>query len=506
MKKGIWSLLFFFLSGFFSFNAQAVSFVGLIGADYQPNHYDSGVTFNSHDVFYAGGGTSPITNIYSELSQLKAAGVTTVRSYQTTEYSWDGIIEAANALSMSVIFEAPIPQTDSTCTPTNNYSTCQAIINANSLIKNVISDVGVSVFNNTVILVLAGHENFDNPDQFDNPSNASYLNAAISNLQKDTSRPVGGAFVAGNLVTPPSLASGYSIADVINRYSAAAPEAFDPYPFQWGLASGNTADQEVTDGSIANSIQYDYNTINSNISAGTIPGGRAIFMAESGWATAGTNPNAVPSGGTGQPACTYACSTGSYPACAPSVANAALYLQALYTFVRTTSNNAGVLAFEAYDEPTKTPVGSMEDYYGVFDKNCNLKDNNTSLLPDTSYVPGSNYGCQGYVNGALMIVTAQFLTPSTSLFTVTISNNTNPTTSQSANMTVKNLQGVTYPYDNGSTLQWPYFLVFPNATFSITSSGQTCTGTVASIDGSQNITFSGLSGCSCSSNTCYLSA
>ena len=65
---------------------------GLIGIDYSPTHYPVNIpttaeSFNNHDVFYIGGGSSPISNVGAELSQLKAAGFSTVRAYATTAVS-----------------------------------------------------------------------------------------------------------------------------------------------------------------------------------------------------------------------------------------------------------------------------------------------------------------------------------------------------------------------------------------------------------------------------------
>src|SRR3990167_517034 len=218
MRKWIhYTFSLFFLCDFLS-TAHATSFVGLIGANYQPQHYALVNTLNSHDVFYAGGGTTPFTNIYTELSQLKAAGVTVVRSYATTQYSWVAIINAANALGLSVIYEAVIPQVDGNCTSTQYPNNCPAVSSATTLLTNVINAVGVTTFNNTVILIFAGHENLDTPDQFGNPSNAQYLISAVHNLEKVTTVPVGGTFISPSLVTPPSLPSGYSVANIISSY------------------------------------------------------------------------------------------------------------------------------------------------------------------------------------------------------------------------------------------------------------------------------------------------
>jgi hypothetical protein len=146
---------------------QSPAWTGLIGVNYNPNHYPHGAAFNHHDVFYVGsvGNARPITNVYAELGQLKAAGFTTVRSYQTVEYSWIDIIRRANALGMYVVYEAAIPQ--------NGNQT--DIANAVSVLNNVIGAVGAPMFQNVVTLVFAGHENYSD-------SNIGYLTNAIRRL------------------------------------------------------------------------------------------------------------------------------------------------------------------------------------------------------------------------------------------------------------------------------------------------------------------------------------
>lgn len=455
-----------FLSSSISTGYASTTWPGLIGVNYQPNHYTTNNAFNFHDVFYVGNspagptGTA-ITNTYMEIAQLKAAGFTAVRSYQTTDYSWIDIINSANALSMKVIYEASIPF--------NGDSS--DITTATSLLSSIISNVGTSIFNNTVILVLAGHENYCDTCGPGGASNIAYLTNAVASLQSTTTVPVGSAVVAGNLVTPsPSITT--DMTTLINAYSATAPLGFDPYPFQWGVQVANAVETIVNTAAV-NSIGYDYYNVLQNFPTFSA---RPILMAESGWATAGTtNPG-------------YACNTPG--PCTPSVANQQSYLTALYAFVNTTANNAALLVFEGYDEPAKVPGGtSMEDYYGVFDANCNVKTTSFKMpKPDLSLV--TQHGCQGYVNGALLTVVGGFSHP----YTVIIKQ-TNPTTGADASIMVKNPTGNAGPIADAP---FPYYLVYKNATVTIRgNSPSSCTSKIKAIS-NQKITFSG--NCNCPNN------
>lgn len=451
---------------------KVTSWAGLIGVDYQPNHYPTTNTFNYHDVFYVGNNPSgpsgtAITNTYTEMAQLQAAGFTAVRSYQTTDYSWVDIINQASKLGMKVIYEAAIPYN-------GNSSNISA---ATTLLTNVINYVGASTFNNTVILVLAGHENYCDTCGPSSGSNIAYLTSAVASLQSVTTVPVGSAVVSGNLVSPsPTITT--DMTTLINAYSPTAPLAFDPYPFQWGVQVANAV-ETISGASALNSIGWDYYQTLQNFPSFSA---RPILMAESGWATAGTtNPG-------------YACNTPG--PCTPSAAYQNSYLTALYAFVNTPGNNAGLLVFEAYDEPAKVPgATSMEDYYGVFDQNCYPKYN-AGLLPKHDKSLVSQTGCQGYSNGALLTVVGGFGHP----YTVIIQQ-TNPTTGADASITVNNPTGNAGPIADAP---FPSYLVFPNAKITIRgSSPSSCTSTVQSIN-NQKITFSGTCNCpNTNLNNCY---
>ena len=246
---------------------------------------------------------------------------------------------------------------------------------------------------------------------------------------------------------------------------------------------------------IINSIAWDYQQVMAQ-SFYTSP--RAILMAETGWATQGTNSG-------------YFCFNNPTNPCAPGVTNAATYLTALYAYVLDTSNAAGALVFEAYDEPAKDPgdPNDAENFYGVFDQDCNLKNNDVNLLPNNAYNPATNYGCQGFAQGALFVVVGS--ATGQPAFTVQISQ-TNPETSQGASM---NVTVPTLNRTNTNIYPWPNFLVYNTANITITgsSSGTVCTLT-ATVSGSPpSLSLPAVANCngappqyqvSCSGNNCFL--
>ena len=465
--------------------AGSPSWVGDIGIDYQPNHYPPNHIFNNHDVFYVGmdGSNTPVTNIYAELAQLKAAGFTVVRSYQVDPYSWIDLIRQANALGLYVIYEAAIPEN-------GNQNSIDTAVN---VLQDVINNVGIPTFQSTVVLVFAGHENY-------NDTNINYLTGAIRDLISTLRRegvgtvPVGTALVSGNLVTPGSPADMRSL---FNASSSDAPLGFDPYPFQWGVTP---ADQAASNAALLNSIAWDYEQVKEQ---SFYRRDKPILMAETGWAT---DPNS-----TGEWA-NYFCwiDRQTHP-CMPSVPNAAAYLQDLYSFVRTPSNTASALVFEAYDEPAKSPAhpDNAENFYGVFDTNCSLKQGNTNLLPNTGFNPGTFLGCQGFVKGTTFFVvgTQEDSEHSQPPFRVEIQQS-NPTTSQDASMDVT---VPTMDRSHPNVISWPYFLLFDGADINIAgvTSGASCSFSAQVLGG--NITWSSPS-CTdpinypvnCTGNTCYL--
>ena len=479
---------------------QGPTFNQLIGVDYNPNHYTNSYPFNFHDVFYTGTLNNPAaTNVYAELQQLQNAGFTTVRSYQTEPYSWIDIINQAHALGMQVIYEAVIPQQPND----SNYAGCPVGVGALNYIpcaqqtlQAVVNEVTPAVFNSTVSLVFAGHENYCEAGNVTSPcnnpmvSNVGYLTTAVMDLQTTIAglgltTPVSSALVSGNLVTPsPAIAA--DMQTLINQYSASAPLGFDPYPFQWGVSPANAGvwtPPLSTTTQPTNSLSWDYIQVVGSTNPPALPAaagqpfytpGRVLLMAETGWATAGTT--------TG-----YACN--SPGPCVPSVANAATYFQTLYqmntsNFVSTSGYTNGVLAFEAYDEPAK-PGPTAEQNYGLFDSNCNQKA--AGMVPNNAMVSAS--GCQGYINGTLLTINGTIPPSPQPAFNVQISY----PSGQYPNI------NVTIPANNGTApnintvTPWPQFLIYQGATIQVTSttSGQVCTTTATTVTSSpSSITFS----------------
>lgn len=471
-----------------SITTQAVSFNQLLGVDYNPNHYTNNYPFNFHDVFFTGTLNNPAaTNVYAELQQLQNAGFTTVRSYQTEPYSWIDIINQAHALGMQVIYEAVIPQQASD----SNYAGCPLgpmdyIPCAQATLDAVINEVTPAIFSSTVSLVFAGHENYceagNTTPPCNNPvtSNVGYLTDAVVDLQAtltglSLTTPVGSALVSGNLVTPSSAIST-DMQTLINSYSATAPLGFDPYPFQFGVSPANAGVWTPPLSTISqpiNSLAWDYIQVVGSTTPPALPAastqpfytpGRALLMAETGWATAGTT--------TG-----YACN--SPGPCAPSVANATSYFQTLYqantsNFISSSGYVNGVLAFEAYDEPAKAGP-TAEQNYGLFDSNCNQKS--AGMVPNNSMASAT--GCQGYINGTLFTINGTIPPTPQPAFNVQISY----TSGQYPNI------NVTIPANTGASpnistvTPWPQFLIYQGAIIKVSSTitSQVCTTTATTV-------------------------
>lgn len=469
-----------------STTVQAVSFNQLIGVDYNPNHYTNNYPFNFHDVFFTGTSNNPAaTNVYAELQQLQNAGFTTVRSYQTEPYSWIDIINQAHALGMQVVYEAVIPQLPAD----TNYPDCPLgpqdyIPCAQATLNAVINAVTPAVFNSTVNLMFAGHENYCNAGNTTPPctgtSNIAYLTSAVTALQstltaQGLSTPVSSALVSGNLVTPsPAIAA--DMQTLINSYSADAPLAFDPYPFQFGVSpvSGAVWSQPLSSTvQLTNSLAWDYIQVVGSTTPPALPAaspqpfytaGRVLMTAETGWATAGTTSG-------------YACN--SPGPCAPSVPNATAYFQSLYqlnttNFVKNSGYNIAVLAFEAYDEPAK-PGPTAEQSYGLFDSNCVQKAN--GMVPNNAAVSAT--GCQGFTQGTLLSIFGTIPpTPQASFnVQITYSSAQHP----AINATIPANTGASP--DISTVTPWPQFLIYQGAEITVSnlSNTQSCTTTATTV-------------------------
>jgi hypothetical protein len=483
-----------------STTTQAFAMNGLIGVDYNPNHYSNNLPFNLHDVFYTGTLNNPsATNTYAEMQQLQEGGFTAVRSYQTEPYSWIDIINSANLLGMKVVYEAVIPQQPAD----SNYPGCPMgaqnyIACAQATLTAVYNAVGASVFNNTVILVFAGHENYceagNTTPPCNNPatSNVAYLTTAVNQLETTLATnlvspvPVGSALVSGNLTTPSSAADMNTL---ITSYSATAPLGFDPYPFQWGVSPATAAvwiPPLSTNVQLTNSLAWDYIQVVGSTTPPALPTAlpkifytqpRVLLSAETGWATAGGTAG-------------YACN--SPGPCAPSVSNATAYFQALYqrntnNFVETSGYNIGVLAFEGYDEPTKAGP-TAEQNYGLFDQNCNQKA--AGMVPDNKLVTAM--GCQDFSSGTLLTINGT--APPQPTFNVQI-------TYPSGQYPHINVQ---IPSNNGANFNvtpWPQFLIFSGAVITVSSATQSCTVTATNVNPTPaSISFSNVS-CSTSAGS-----
>lgn len=439
-----------------------------IGVDYAPNHYPDGIAnlFNTQSIFYTAGNPAT-TNIYAELVQLKEAGFQSVRMYgDLPAANWIETINQASALDMFVVYEALIPEGGSS----TDIAAAQAELTA------VITAVGSAKFSATVLLVFAGHENYDN-------TNEAYLQSAVAALQSTleqnnaSSVPVSIAFISEDLTS----SDPHIIADMgllIQSFGDEAPIAMDTYPYQWGIPNPDSVTSVATEQSIA----WNYATIAAKPYATapnpTIPP-RTLLMAETGWAGAISTlpspppPYYYPVG--------YACASGSppYGACQTGITPfAETYYPLLYAFVNDPANSSGLLAFEAYDEPSKDLVNanSAENFYGVFDSNCNQKA--AALVPNNIMV--TEAGCQGYTDGALLVVFGT----------------TTPGNPQPAFTVVNTLPSMTVNVPP-TVSTWPFLLVYNGASITITGVAHTCSfgATIVSASPNNYIQFTSTATC-----------
>lgn len=319
-----------------------------IGTAYTPGHYPSNDQRNNEDE----------SNVYPEMRQLKEAGYTTVRDYGDPGKTWIAIINAANQLGMSVVYQVALGSN-------GQYETAQ--------FEQVVALVTPSVFNKVVKLVLVGNENLIAPNILQNAQNIATSITAVKSFMKTKGMaiPVGSAIQADLWYGYPN--TNKQAFDIILK--SVDCMCFNVYPFQWGVNVNNSVANKTTMHSIAWYIEAFKTKFPQFFPANSVP---KIVITETGWATEGTD--------------------GNYASQIPgTVPNAEIYAQAIYSYV--TTNKIPLLYFMAYDQPTKTgkPVGIQplaEQHYGVFDMYGNLKSNAGSpaikLLPNQSYSAAYN--------------------------------------------------------------------------------------------------------------------
>ncbi len=314
-----------------------------IGTAYAPAHYPAADARNDEDE----------SNVYPEMRQLQEAGYTTVRDYGDPGKTWIAIINAANQLGMTVVYQVALDIS-------GQYQTDQ--------FEQVVNLVSPNVFNKVVKLVLVGNENVVDPNINQNAQNIA---DAITTVK--TFMNTNGMAIPVSTAIQADIWCGYPVSnkaalDII--LGAVDCMCFNVYPFQWGVDVNDSVTNAAMPHSIAWYIATFSTTFPKFFPADSTPN---IVITETGWATQGTD--------------------GRYASQIPgTLADAGTYAQAVYSYVA--ANKIPLLYFMAYDQPTKNgvPVGVQplaEQNYGVFDMYGNLKGSASSpainLLPNQSY-------------------------------------------------------------------------------------------------------------------------
>lgn len=317
-----------------------------LGVDYAPAHYPQGDPRNDEDE----------ANVSAELKQLQLAGFNTVRMYEEPGKTWIAVINAANNQSMQVIYQLGTCQSDPVTHNCINGPGTFASVLATEItrLQGVINQVGSATFQKVVPLILVGNENYITNNQ--NQSNLSDLLSAITAVRAiaDPLSIATSISLEGDVWISSSPTIKADLNSLVSALSTSAPIGVNIYPFQWVVPVAQSVNSTTA------------HSINWYLSGLNYPN-NPLFIAESGWATAG-NYSVGKNVTTGD------------------INTSETYFPLLYTYVK---NTYSTLAFMGFDTPTKTtdPNLTSENYYGVFDDACNLKggSNPLNLLPNTGY-------------------------------------------------------------------------------------------------------------------------
>jgi len=260
----------------------------VFGADYSPGHYPDG-DFRLNETE---------NGLLTELLQLRAAGFNSVRLYQQPPKVWVPTIKTANQLVMSVIYQVaacqnhPItkvccgpPTSNNKCPPVSPRMTITELVNREkNVLKAVIQDVTEDVFTETVNLIFVSNEKLFTCDTCANGgpgNNANDLVQAIKDIQA-IADPLGipvSFSIQGDVILK---VNDPGRVELVNALEADAPIGVNIYPFQWGVP----VEKAVSGENQPMSIDWYLSQLES------IPEytGHEFWIAETGWATMGTNP------------------------------------------------------------------------------------------------------------------------------------------------------------------------------------------------------------------------
>ena len=192
-----------------------------------------------------------------------------------------------------------------------------------------------SMFASAVILVLAGNENIP-ADPHDSASLSSLKNNIQDKLNNNGFGTIAVSYCLEADVWAGDPSQYPNRRALLESLADGVPFLMTCYPFEWGMP----IDQSVEGG--AHALQAYVNQVTGHYP--DLVGKHPIMFGETGWASEGT-------------------ANGSSPA---NLANEAAYLSKVYTWIgKKTNPVCGILAFEAFDESTKTGP-EYQKHYGLW--------------------------------------------------------------------------------------------------------------------------------------------
>lgn len=325
-----------------------------------------------------------------DVQQLQEAGFQTIRAYGDPAKDWIALINAAknNLLAngqagangtntMGIVYQVAVCQGDA---GTSNHS-CINISGSTFedqlafdkiQLQQVIREVGAATFQQVVKLILVGNEDLVVSKEDKKTYSTDLLIAAITDIKE--------LLVKNNIKVADGSGSGIDISSSVQEgimlnddtktqaqklasaFTPGAPIVINIYPFQWGKNLNVPGGNPDLKPSIAINWLKDRITL-AKLRYPNNP----IMIGETGWPTAGKDSGYADPDATG------------------SLDGAKSYYKLLYAYVK--ESKIPLLVFEAFDEPTKTPVkaGDAEKYYGVFNSNNTVKDSDNEMLPNSQY-------------------------------------------------------------------------------------------------------------------------
>ncbi|MCX6348568.1 MAG: hypothetical protein NTV79_03560 [Candidatus Aureabacteria bacterium] len=314
-----------------------------LGVAYSPTHYDAPNNSNPQTTLDAFAKDFPLVS---------RKGFKVVRSYWLSSRAhYLNFVGEAYRNNLKVIIEVPVnPAAGNNqtvidqfnafldyvkATPESKKGQVMGSVSFDNYTYHNVDYVTPSMFTAAAILVLAGNENIPA-----NPHDSASLVSLKNNIQDKLNNNGFGTIAVSYCLEADVWAGDPSQYPnrraLLESLAAGVPFLMTCYPFEWGMP----IDQSVEGG--AHALQAYVNQVTGHYP--DLVGKHPIMFGETGWASEGT-------------------ANGSSPA---NPANEAAYLSKVYTWIGQKTNPVcGILAFEAFDESTKTGP-EYQKHYGLW--------------------------------------------------------------------------------------------------------------------------------------------